>query len=180
MDIEFGKLLAAAACHICIQIHHGPTAAEIKALLTQQSLHENIKSGDSGSLLHFGGLETIFADDIVLEIPGLGIKVQGAAKITGDDVHPDIPSASDVIHPDHPIETPPPVVIGGGDEDWATAILNSTAKTHHGKDWDHETVALIHFNTEGKIDLLRATSTPPTSRSTLRPLLPSKGWLGGD
>ncbi|KXX73798.1 hypothetical protein MMYC01_204606 [Madurella mycetomatis] len=132
-----------------------PTAAQIEALLQQKPLHSHIKSGNSGSMLHLGGLEDILADDVTLEIPGLGVEVQGRDKLTSADVHHKIPPMTNVINADHPVETLPPHVIGGGSDEWAVAILTSKAMTHSGKAWDHQTVALMHFNADDKIDLLR-------------------------
>lgn len=109
-----------------------PTAAKIAELLQQKPLHSHIKSGSSGSMLHLGGLEDILAEDVTLEIPGLGVEVQGRDRLTSTDVHHKIPPMTDVINADHPVETLPPHVIGGGSDEWAVAILTSKAMTHSG------------------------------------------------
>lgn len=110
-----------------------PTKDQIAALLQQNPLHQHVKKDDPGSLLHFGGLEDLFTDNIHISIPGLGIDIHGSEALSASSAHPDVPPLTDIINTDHPVEALPPHVIGGGSDDWAVAILGSKATTHSGK-----------------------------------------------
>lgn len=110
-----------------------PTKDQIAALLQQNPLHKHVQKDDPGSLLHFGGLEDLFTDNIHISIPGLGIDIHGSEALSASSAHPDVPPLTDIINTDHPVEALPPHVIGGGDDDWAVAILGSKATTHSGR-----------------------------------------------
>ncbi|KAF5027125.1 hypothetical protein F66182_751 [Fusarium sp. NRRL 66182] len=133
-----------------------PTRDQISALLQQNPLQEHAQGDNPGSLLHFGGLESLFTKDIRISIPALDIDIRGQEALSASNSHSDIPALTDIIDTKRPIETLPPQVIGGGSEDWAVAVLTSKATTVSGKPWNHETVGLIHFTPDGKIDIVKA------------------------
>lgn len=110
-----------------------PSPREIERLLSQKPLHEHVKGDDPGSMLHFGGLEDIFDDNIHIQIPGLDVDIHGVAQLEADEVHPNVPNMTDIIDTSHPVHAPPPHVIGGGDDDHAVIILTSKAMTKSGK-----------------------------------------------
>lgn len=132
-----------------------PTPREIEALLAKKSLHHHVKSDSPGSMLNFGGLEDIFDENVHVSIPGLDVDIHGVAALDGDDVHPNVPALTDIIDTEKPISAPPPHVIGGGDDSHAVIIATSKATTKSGQPWDHDTVALIHFNESNKIDSVK-------------------------
>lgn len=107
-----------------------PTKDEIANLLQQQPVATQAQSGNPGSILQFGGLEQLFTSNVHISIPGFGIDIRGVGAV---DSHADVPSLTDVIDTSRPIQTLPPHVIGGGDDDWAVAILTSKATTKSGK-----------------------------------------------
>ncbi|KAI1756762.1 hypothetical protein F4782DRAFT_280204 [Xylaria castorea] len=133
-----------------------PTTAAIRSLLQKAPQQIQAKSGNAGSLLQLGGLEEILAPNVRVEIPGLGITIDGAATVKGSSPHPDLPALGNVIRLDKPIESNVTHVVGGGDDDIIVAIVTSKAATHSGKAWDHETVIVLHFNNHDQIDLLKA------------------------
>ncbi|KAI0103210.1 hypothetical protein GGR51DRAFT_525018 [Nemania sp. FL0031] len=138
-----------------------PSSTEIRGLFQgfpgelTDSAPAFVKSGTPGSFLQFGGLEEAFADDVKLEIPGLGITIQGAETLKSAKPHPDIPDLADVIQFDQPGEASVSQVIGGGSDEWSVAILKSKAATRTGLPWNHETVVLMHFNSDNKVDSLK-------------------------
>lgn len=46
-------------------------------------------------------------------------------------------------------------VLGGGDSAWAAVEMKTTSQSKAGSPWVHENAYFIHFNNEGKIDIMR-------------------------
>ncbi|KAK2736193.1 hypothetical protein FQN57_000867 [Myotisia sp. PD_48] len=141
-----------------------PSNAELKNLIES---HFVAKAQDGSfknnhPILHFGGLEQIFADNIDFHISGLpDQKISGASHFNTVASSGSLPSMHQVYDLNKPFDLKVLHVIGGDNDVRKAVVLHKTAttvKSDKDQPFSHETVIVLVFNQQGKITELRAYS----------------------
>ncbi|KAI1173075.1 hypothetical protein F4777DRAFT_559135 [Nemania sp. FL0916] len=128
-----------------------PSTATVRSLLQRATGDIQASGANSGSLLQLGGLVDILAPNVQVEIVGFNITINGAAAVKNPSS--DIPSLASVIQVDKPIHADVTHVLA--DNDVIVAITRSKATTHSNIPWDHETVTVLHFDSNDQVDSVR-------------------------
>ena len=138
-----------------------PSSTEIKSIFESHILSQTsaLKQGsDTSGSAQPGHLFHLFTDDVDFQIPGDGFSL--ACQVRGNQavemyLAKSKASFSSIIDPSKPMDVEVIQVMGGGESQWATAVLKTTATTKTEKPLNYESVIIMRFNDDGKIAAIK-------------------------
>jgi len=139
-----------------------PSVERITQLLEANIVSHTASFKESATpmgLTDVGDLAQSFSDDIHFSINGrefaLAQEVKGLDNLNRANLSSDFPALHEIIDKTKPIRGEVVRVIGGGDGEWAAAVLKYEATTTKGKAFNHESVVTIKFNDRDQICALK-------------------------
>jgi len=113
-----------------------PSSTEIKSIFESHILSQTKPGSDASGSAHPGHLFHLFTDDVDFQIPGDGFSL--ACQVRGKQAVETYlarskASFSSIMDPSKPVHVEVVQVMGGGESQWATAVLKTTTTTKTGE-----------------------------------------------